>query len=164
MKLLHLGLVLLAALLAPGCVGTIHPNQDTGESRIGRGDVIAVRLDPASASRVENLWGPFGQEKITVHTGEVIRKVFLGYLDGQPTFRVTDSKLSESGGGAGFIIRRTYVLHGVLTVDGKESPVTGTGTRAASMNGPSALRQAIELAAVDAAQQCRRIIETNHPE
>lgn len=166
MKLLQWFCLTAACCLFAGCVTRdIHPASVDSESRIDRNDVIAVRLTPESASRVEPADND-GSEMVhydKVYTGEVIHQVFLGYRDDQPTFEITESHLSHRAIAAGLSMRWTYSLSGILRVNGQAVEVNSVGSRAAAVNLKESMRQAIELAAVDAAHQCRRIIEANAP-
>lgn len=161
MKFAHAILFALAVIVSGCATQPVHVAEFSGERRISPDDIIAVRLDPASASRIEGVAIGGRTTRDQLCTGEIWQEVFVAHDDASPVLRIDTSELRQSLAGAGFTMRHTYTAHATLTAGGKEYSITARGTRAAAMNGPSAMRQAIELAVVDAAAQCRLLLANN---
>lgn len=154
-------LLLLAALsLLSGCATvTIDVTESGGENRIAASDVTSIAIDRDSVAkpfpffsgadeRLENgaVWD----------TAKVWPRVFVGNSDS--IFRVESARMVATMEAATFVNRYTFRVEGTLEHKGRTFPVSASGSRAAAMNVTSAARQAVELAAVDAARKCQAII------
>jgi hypothetical protein len=160
MKLLPFSLFFFTALLA-GCVSPHTQMLDApGEDRISPKDIVLVHLSPATRARTEGTTEPFGQrvELIQWQTGLVFARVFVG-AEGDAEFSITKTECKNQIAGLGFTLRTTYTVDGILRAGGKEYPIHARGSRAAAMNTPSARRQAVELASVEAGKRCKEILE-----
>lgn len=155
----HLGKTILGAAVAgslwlfAGCVHQpIDVSAQPGERRIKPDDIVLVRLAPETAARVDS--------KIYL-TGPIWKSVFVGDAGSPWTFAVkkAESRLEVPPQGLGFVVRYVYVADGVLSGFGKEFEIHSEGGRGTGMNTASAHRQSIELAVIDAARQCQRIVD-----
>lgn len=153
----------LLLFVTAGCVQTTGSLKldAPGESRIKPADVILVRLSPETKTRNEPAAAPLTgkkNENIRWDTGEIWAKIFIGGADAPAEFSIIDSDLHFNIGGLGWTMRATYDVNGLLTFNGKEYPINVSGSRAAAIAVPSAERQAVELAVVAAAKQCKAIM------
>lgn len=152
-----LALCLLLTSCATGPMGI----PEGSDPRLTAADAVKVSLSQADKDRVDRYVMAFGTEyRYGVATGPVWRKGFIG-KDGDPVFKIESAELRQTLAGAGFTSRYTYTVTGELAYHGRAFPITATGSRAAAMAMTSAMRQAVELAVVDAANQSRRILDSN---
>ena len=134
----------ILALALAGCSGPpVSLSRIGGEKRYTSQDAVGVYIEEPIASRVESLWGPFGEERVRVVTGDVWKRLFVGFSDSRSRLLVTSTKLEESMAGGGFTIRYTYTVHATLSVDGHTVEIESNGTRAAAVAALSAMRQAV---------------------
>lgn len=148
----------LGLLLLSGCATGPMKISAGGEQRLTSDDAVKVSLSEADRHRVDRYIMALGSEsKYGVETGPVWQRGFTG-KEGDPAFRITSAELRQTLAGGGFTSRYTYTVTGELSYHGHVSPITASGSRAAAMAMTSAIRQAVELAVVDAASQSKRIL------
>lgn len=126
-----------------------------GERRIADNDPVQVRISDADKIRIDPVWS-YGRQ-FQAETGPVWAQVFIGD-ESAPAFHVESAELRYTIEAAGFAARYTYTLTGTFSFNGTDFPISATASRGFAMNINSAMRQAVELAIVDAAKQCRQII------
>lgn len=126
-----------------------------GERRIADNDPIRVRISEADKSRIDPVLS-YGRQ-FQAETGPVWAQVFVGE-EADPLFSVESAELRYTIEAAGFAARYTYTLAGTFSFNGTDFPISASASRGFAMNINSAMRQAVELAIVDAAKQCRQII------
>jgi hypothetical protein len=146
-------LLILVLLLLGACASpmTIRLNDD-GERRLTDADSIDVALDPGDEGRVERI----GRTSTSAFTGPVWKKAFAGNTEtSTASLHVLSSTLKESLAGAGFTVRYRYKAEALLRIGSRQIELRGEGTRAASAEARSALRQAVELCILDIARQAR---------
>lgn len=126
-----------------------------GERRIADDDPVPVRISDADKVRIDPVWS-YGRQ-FQAETGPIWAQVFIGE-ESDPVFSIESAELRYTIEAAGFAARYTYSLSGTLSYNGIDYPITASASRGFAMNINSAMRQAVELAIVDAAKQCRQII------
>jgi hypothetical protein len=161
-------LVCLTTLALAGCRSAPPggmPLSTSGESHLPVEDMVNVYLAPESASRVDQMIGPFGESPsfYKFATGPVWKRAFIGAPNALASVEIVSTSFRESLAGAGFAARFTYEANATLHFNGQEYSIAATGTEAAAISVMAAQRQAVEQAVDDAARQARRIMEVTAP-
>ena len=155
---------LIALLMLAGCeTVSSKPTPMSGEDGITAADVIDAALAPDAEKRSEALFDNSTGKPVLYATGAIWARVFVGQGLSGATLELMSTRLSEKVAADG-THRVTYDVVARLTVDTKSYPLHATATRPSTPSDQSAMRQAVEAAAVDVAKQAKVIIKKVHPD
>lgn len=125
-----------------------------GEERIQAADIVDIAIDPREFTRVDTYFNMFNSPvRNGIETGPYWQRVFRGDGRNGVLFSITRASMRSTIEAAGFVARFTYSIDGQINLDGMQYPIHAEGTRAAGMMMLSAMRQAVELGVLHAAQQ-----------
>ncbi len=131
---------------------------DHGERRLLAEDAVQVALSEADRGRIEYWKMTSYGEARPVSTGPIWQFAFVGKAGSDPMLTIKSASLTQEVAGGGFTARFVYSVDSVLAVNGVEHSIHGEGSRSASMNIVSAMRQAVELGVKDTAGQAAKIL------
>ena len=155
---------LIATLMLAGCeTPSSKPTQMPGEDAITAADGIDAALAPDAEKRSEALFENSTGKPVQYATGAIWARVFVGQGLSGATLELLSTRLSEKVAADG-THRVTYDVVARLSVDTKSYPLHATATRPSTTNDQSAMRQAVEAAAVDVAKQAKVIIKKLQPD
>lgn len=118
-------------------------------------DVEDTRTDPIIGANLRTK--DFGK----IETGAIWRRAFIGKPDSEAKFSVLKAELQWRVEAAGFVSRYTYVIDGEVKSGSMTRPIHAEGSRATGGFDPrGAMKQAIELGVLDAAQQAKIILQS----
>jgi hypothetical protein len=148
--------VLLLAL--SGCANGPIKLNDSGERQLAELDAVLVAISESDKVRIDPYFMAFGSKPFPVETGPIWARAFTGEPAAGPTIRIKSAELRQTIAAAGFTTRWTYVAECELSYNGNLHQIHAEGTRAAAMAHMSAMRQAVELGALDAAKKVKNIM------
>jgi hypothetical protein len=149
------------ALLIAGCAtGPAKPIalNAPGEKRISAEDVVDIGLSPDDEARIDPVFMAGSKGQPGAETGPIWASVFRSRSDHTARIEVVSAALRHSIDGLGFTARWTYTIEAVLHLGDETHTIHATGTRAAAIQTPSAMRQAVELGVLDVARQASAIV------
>jgi len=153
---------LIVSLLSAGCeTPSSKPSSMPGEDGITAADVMDAGLPPDSEKRQEPIYRKSAPSDVKYATGTIWARVFVGQGLSSATLELLSTRLTEKVAADG-TRSVTYDVLARLMVDSKPHPLHASGTRTATGSG-SAIRQAVEAAVVDVAQQAKVIERRAHP-